>query len=112
MFPNTAHLTVTYRIVRDPDPYRPVRLNFREKAPRTYSRLRPYLYAANYSVRTVDEACQLLRNYLHTNGVIAVDQLKFPRYGKIRLTPASSWCGVHALVEVDGEPEPADRLAS
>ena len=112
MFPNTAHLTVTYRIVKDADPYRPIRLNFREKAPRTYSRLRPYLYATNYAVRSMDEAYQLLRHYLHANGVIAVEQLNFPRRGKIKLTPASSWCGVHAFVEADGEPEPADRLAS
>ncbi len=117
MFPNTACHTIKYRISCQHSSPRATRLTFRETAPRTHNRLKPYLYAANYTVRSVDEAYQLLRQYLYTNGVIAVEDLDFPRRGKIEVVPGKAWCDSQVKIKseidaVDKEPDHSDRLAS
>lgn len=85
-----------------------------EKLPRrNQDRLKPYLYAANYTVSSIDEAYQLLREYLYTNGVTAVEDLRFPNRGKIEVIPGAAWCEVQASIKADGETtEHNDRLAS
>ncbi|MEL6230416.1 MAG: hypothetical protein AAFX51_06525 [Cyanobacteria bacterium J06636_28] len=117
MFPNTACHTIKYRISCQRSSHKATRLTFRETAPRNQDRLKPYLYAANYTVRNVDEAYQLLREYLYTNGVTAVEELTFPSRGKIEVMPGAAWCGVQANIQVDGDTADKDadrskRLAS
>ena len=116
MFPNTACHTIKYRISCNNSP-KATRLTFRETAPRNHNRLKPYLYAANYTVNSVDEAYQLLREYLYTNGVTAVEELSFPNRGKIEVTPGSAWCGFQASIQddcdaVDRDNDRSKRLAS
>ena len=117
MFPNTACHTIKYRISGQRSAHKPTRLTFRETAPRNKNRLKPYLYAANYTVKSVDEAYQLLREYLYTNGVTAVEELTFPKRGKIEVIPGAAWCGVQANIQADGDAADKDgdrnnRLAS
>lgn len=115
MFPNTACHTIKYRISCQHNSSRATRLTFRETAPRNQNRLKPYLYAANYTVRSVDEACQLLREYLYTNGVTAVENLNFPKRGRIEVVPGSAWCDFEASIKADGDmsdKERSNRLAS
>ena len=106
MFPNTARHTIKYRISCQHNSPRTTRLTFRETAPRNHDRLKPYLYTANYAVRSVDEAHQLLREYLYTNGVTAVEELDFPHHGRIEVIPGAAWCGFQANIQADGD---ADR---
>ena len=75
----------------------------RETAPRNHNRLKPYLYAANYTVKSLDEAYQLLREYLYTNGVTAVDNLSFPSRGKIEVIPGGAWSDFEANIKADGD---------
>ena len=114
MFPNTACHTIKYRISYQQSSPTITRVTFRETAPRNQDRLKPYLYTANYTVRSVDEAYQLLREYLYTNGVTAVEELDFPNRGKIEVIPGTAaWCGFEASIEADGEPaEKNEQLAS
>lgn len=117
MFPNTACHTIKYRISCQSSSHRTTRLTFRETAPRNHNRLKPYLYAANYTVRSIDEAHQLLRQYLYTNGVMAVEDLSFPHRGKIEVVPGAAWCGSQANIKADGdaidqESDRSNRLAS
>ena len=116
MFPNTACHIIKYRISCHNSP-KATRLTFRETAPRNHNRLKPYLYAANYTVSSVDEAYELLREYLYTNGVTAVEELDFPNRGKIEVIPASAWCGFQASIQddcdaVDRDQDRSKRLAS
>ncbi len=117
MFPNTARHTIKYRISCQHNSPKTTRLTFRETASRNQNRLKPYLYAANYTVRNIDEAYRLLRDYLYTNGVTAVENLTFPNRGKIEVIPAASWCGSQVKIKADGESadhdvEVSERLAS
>ncbi|MEA5463079.1 hypothetical protein [Leptothoe sp. PORK10 BA2] len=117
MFPNTACHTIKYRISCQRSSNKATRLTFRETAPRNKNRLKPYLYAANYTVKSVDDAYQLLREYLYTNGVTAVEELTFPSRGKIEVIPGAAWCGVQVSIQVDGDATDKDgdvgnRLAS
>ncbi|MEM6254420.1 MAG: hypothetical protein AAF821_16005 [Cyanobacteria bacterium P01_D01_bin.156] len=117
MFPNTARHTIKYRISSQQSPPQTTRLTFRETAPRNPNRLKPYLYAANYTVRSIDEAYRLLRDYLYTNGVTAVENLTFPHRGKIEVIPGASWCGSQVKIKAEGDPTDQDtsrskRLAS
>ncbi|EKV01966.1 hypothetical protein Lepto7375DRAFT_4161 [Leptolyngbya sp. PCC 7375] len=113
MFPNTACHTIKYRISCQHSSPKTTRVTFRETAPRNQDRLKPYLYAANYTVSNIDEAYQLLREYLFTNGVTAVEDLRFPNRGKIEVIPGAAWCEVQASIKADGETtEQNDRLAS
>lgn len=117
MFPNTACHTIKYRISRQKTSPQTTRLTLRETAPRNNNRLKPYLYAANYTVRSADEAYRLLRDYLYTNGVTAVENLIFPHRGKIEVVPDSSWCGSQVSIKAEGESADPDgdvenRLAS
>ncbi len=110
MFPNTACHTIKYRIsYQHSSSHKATRLTFRETAPRNQNRLKPYLYAANYTVRNVDEAYQLLREYLYTNGVTAVEELDFPNRGKIEVIPGAAWCGFQANIQDDAEGGDKDR---
>ena len=117
MFPNTACHTIKYRISCQQNSPKATRLTFRETAPRNQNRLKPYLYAANYTVRSVDEAYQLLREYLYTNGVTTVENLIFPSRGRIEVIPGSTWCGFQASIKADSDITDKDagrneRLAS
>ncbi|MEM9482788.1 MAG: hypothetical protein AAGA83_03760 [Cyanobacteria bacterium P01_F01_bin.116] len=117
MFLNTACHTIKYRISRQQSSPRATRVTLRETAPRNQNRLKPYLYAANYTVRSLDEAYQLLREYLYTNGVTAVEDLSFPNKGKIEVVPGAAWSGFQANIKVDGdvadqEVDRSNRLAS
>ncbi|MEM8611096.1 MAG: hypothetical protein AAGF93_03680 [Cyanobacteria bacterium P01_H01_bin.105] len=113
MFPNTACHTIKYRISCQHSSPKTTRVTFRETAPRNQDRLKPYLYAANYTVRNLDEAYELLREYLYTNGVTAVENLDFPNRGKIEVVPGAAWCGFEASIKADGEAsEKSERLAS
>ncbi|MEM7063135.1 MAG: hypothetical protein AAF572_08220 [Cyanobacteria bacterium P01_B01_bin.77] len=109
MFPNTACHTIKYRISCQNSSHRATRLTFRETAPRNHNRLKPYLYAANYTVRSIDEAYQLLREYLYTNGVTAVEELNFPNRGKIEVIPGSAWCGFKASIKADSDSAEKDK---
>ncbi len=109
MFPNTACHTIKYRISCQHSSPKSTRLTLRETAPRNQNRLKPYLYAANYTVRSVDEAYQLLREYLYTNGVTAVEELNFPNRGKIEVVPMAAWCGFQANIKDDLETVDKDR---
>lgn len=117
MFPNTACHTIKYRISSQQNSPRATRVTLREAAPRNQNRLKPYLYAANYTVKSLDEAHQLLREYLYTNGVTAVDDLNFPRRGKIEVVPGAAWSGFQANIKADAdtsdkEADVNNRLAS
>lgn len=117
MFPNTAHHTIKYRISHQHSSPKAARLTLRETAPRNQDRLKPYLYAANYTVRNIDEAYRLLRDYLYTNGVISVENLTFPHRGKIEVIPGAAWCGSQVKIKADIESTDHDadiseRLAS
>lgn len=117
MFPNTARHTIKYRISCQHNSPKTTRITFRETAPRNQNRLKPYLYAANYTVSSLDDAYRLLRDYLYTNGVTSVENLNFPHRGKIEVIPGASWCGSQANIKVDGDPSDNDadrneRLAS
>lgn len=111
MFPNTACHTIKYRISCQQSASRATRVTLRETAPRNQNRLKPYLYAANYTVRSLDEAYQLLREYLYTNGVTAVEDLNFPKRGKIEVIPGAAWSGFQASIkaDVDVADQDADR---
>ncbi|NEQ51569.1 MAG: hypothetical protein F6K11_15740 [Leptolyngbya sp. SIO3F4] len=117
MFLNTACHTIKYCISYQQSSQRATRVTFRETAPRNNNRLKPYLYAANYTVRSLDEAYQLLREYLYTNGVTAVEDLDFPNRGKIEIVPGAAWSGFQAKIKADGDisdkdPSRSNRLAS
>ncbi|MBT9316169.1 hypothetical protein [Leptothoe spongobia] len=117
MFPNTASHTIKYRISCQQSARKATRVTLRETAPRNHNRLKPYLYAANYTVKSIDEAYQLLREYLYTNGVTAVEDLDFPTRGKIEVVPGAAWSGFQANIKADGDATDKDadrsnRLAS
>ncbi|MGD1853514.1 MAG: hypothetical protein ACFB2W_04620 [Leptolyngbyaceae cyanobacterium] len=103
MFLNTACHTIRYRISCQQSSRKATRVTLRESAPRNQDRLKPYLYAANYTVRSIDEAYQLLREYLYTNGVTAVDDLDFPNRGKIEVVPGAAWSGFQASIKAESD---------
>jgi hypothetical protein len=88
MFAQATEQVINYRITPKVGA---VRLRFWEDAPDARGDLAPYLYAVNYSLSSVEEAHEVLREYLILNGVSAVDQLEFPRQGCISVLPYPTW---------------------
>jgi hypothetical protein len=51
----------------------------------------PYLYAANLSFNTVEEAEAFLHGYLLSNGALDVPEADFPEEGQIEILPYPTW---------------------
>ncbi|MEO1400153.1 MAG: hypothetical protein AAFV72_02750 [Cyanobacteria bacterium J06635_1] len=79
-----------------------VRLTFWEMAPRKSKQMYPYLYIANYLLKSVEEAHQLLKDHLFVNGVATVDALEFTQQGCINLVPYPTWSRFNVSLESIG----------
>lgn len=62
----------------------------------------PYLYIANYLLKSVEEAHQLLKDHLFVNGVATVDALEFTQQGCINLVPYPTWSHFNVSLESVG----------
>lgn len=83
-----ADYIVCYRMTREP---RAVRLKLWEPSPSHADAPQPYLYALNYSFRTLTAAEQFLREFLLVNGAFDVPDHSFPTEGAIAILPFPTW---------------------
>jgi hypothetical protein len=88
MFAQTTAQVIYYRITHKVGA---VRLKFWEDAPADHVGLAHYLYVVNCQLSSVEEAYEVLREYLFLNGVSPVDQLEFPWQGCISVLPYPTW---------------------
>ena len=51
----------------------------------------PYLYAANLTFRTMQEAEAFLHGHLLSNGAFDVPETDFPKEGRIEILPFPTW---------------------
>lgn len=88
---HASDYVVCYRLTQDKNQFK---LRLWEPAPQTTgddeSRL-PYLYVANYTFQTQQDAEAFLRDYLLTNGAFDLPEDHLPAEGQIEILPYPTW---------------------
>ena len=95
MYDLAADYIIHYRITARA---RGVKLRLWEPAKKSARRSQPYLYAANYLLKSFEEAKEFLRNYLVANGGNGAVSLDIASEGKLRILAYPTWNDFNAGV--------------
>ncbi|MFE4104871.1 hypothetical protein [Almyronema epifaneia] len=90
MFVLDTDYTIHYRITESKGSFK---LAFWEPAPRNEYRTQPYLFMANYVLRSIEEARDILKQYILMSGANSLPSTELPNHGKIRIFPHPTWSG-------------------
>ncbi len=90
---NLAHAltddhVICYRITQS---FGQVKLRLWEPSPPMHHSDQPFLYAANFTFCTRQEAESFLRDHLLINGAFDVPETNFPEEGEIAILPFPTW---------------------
>lgn len=80
--------TIQYRIFPSD---RGVKLSFWEPAHSNEYRPQPYTFMVNYQLKSVEEARDVLQQYLTLSGAGLLKTVTLPVHGKIKVLPHATW---------------------
>lgn len=93
--------TIQYRIFPSD---RGVKLSFWEPANSNEYRPQPYTFMVNYQLKSVDEARDVLQQYLTLSGAGLLKTDKLPIHGKIKVLPHATWPASRQPAQIEAVP--------